>query len=163
MADVQAAVEALSVALDVLVSADPTSLGDGEAVVFLHRQLARLEAATTRATAAFDASRGWESDGARSAAAWVATRCHPPKTAAHRRVRLGRELRTMPVVEEAWADGDIGEAQVGKLARARGGRRAEVFAEHEEMLVGHARSLSFGHFCRALAYWCYRADPDGCE
>src|SRR5205807_7450212 len=49
------------------------------------------------------------------------------------------------------------------LARARTPRRAETFAQHEELLVGYARSLGFGQFARALAYWCYRADPDGTE
>ena len=29
--------------------------------------------------------------------------------------------------------------------------------------MSHARTLRYGHFCRALAYWCYRADPDGSE
>ena len=39
-------------------------LADGRAIVALHRQLHRLEAATTRATATFDARRAWEADGA---------------------------------------------------------------------------------------------------
>jgi hypothetical protein len=43
--------------------------GHGESIVELHRCLARLEAATTRATAAFDAGGEWASDGARTAAA----------------------------------------------------------------------------------------------
>ena len=163
MADLQSAAEELAAAIDTLVSADPSQLADGEAVVFLHRQLARLEAATTRAAAAFDAGGTWGVDGARSAAAWIATRCHLPTAAARRRVRLGREVRSMPEVEAAWATSDIAEAHVAMLARARTPRRTEVFARDEEMLVGHARTLRFGQFARALAYWCYRADPDGCE
>ena len=61
MADLQSAAEELVAAIDTLVGADPSQLADGEAVVFLHRQLARLEAATTRAAAAFDAGGTWGS------------------------------------------------------------------------------------------------------
>ena len=59
----------LTNAIDVLCATDPAQLADREAVQALHRQLDRLEAAATRATAAFDASGTWEADGARSAAA----------------------------------------------------------------------------------------------
>src|SRR5207302_10037148 len=102
-------------------------MADGETIVALHRQLARLEAVATRATAAFDAGRSWEADGARSAAAWIGIRCHVPTSAARRRVRLGRELRHMPAVEAAWARGDIGEAHASLLSRARTPKRAEAF------------------------------------
>src|SRR5437588_12775809 len=83
----------LASAVDRLSDADPTVLADGETIVALHRQLDRLEAATTRATAAFDAGGTWAADGARTAAAWIATRCRLPMATARRRVRLGRELR----------------------------------------------------------------------
>ncbi|MCA1844403.1 MAG: hypothetical protein LC792_14680, partial [Actinobacteria bacterium] len=46
----------LAAMLDALCAADPLTLGDGETVTALHRQLERLEALTTRATAAFDAA-----------------------------------------------------------------------------------------------------------
>jgi hypothetical protein len=48
----------LTAALDGLCAADPAALAGGETVRALHRQLARLEAATTRAVAAFDAATG---------------------------------------------------------------------------------------------------------
>ena len=163
MASVAEVCSELEEAVGALCAADPTALGSGDTIVFLHRQLARLEAATTRAAAAFDAGRSWEAHGARSAAAWIAVRCHVPRPAAQRRVRLGRELRTLPLVEEAWLGGDVGEAQVQQLARARTPKRGEVFARDEELLVGFATKLRYGAFARALAYWCYRGDPAGCE
>jgi len=163
MADLTGPLGALTEALDALCAEDPARLCDREAIKALHRQLARLEAATTRASAAFDAGRAWEDDKARSSGSWVAMACHLPTSAARRRVRLGRDLRLMDVVERAWLAGDIGEAQVGLLARARSSRRAETFARDEELLVGYAASMRFGSFARALSYWCYRADPDGSE
>ena len=51
---------ALTAAIDAVCEEDPARVCDREAIKALHRQLARLEAATTRATAAFDAGRDWE-------------------------------------------------------------------------------------------------------
>ena len=75
----------LTTAIDGICDADPARLADRETIQALHRQLERLDAATTRATSAFEAAGTWEADGARSAAAWVATRCRVPVTAARRR------------------------------------------------------------------------------
>ncbi|HEV2070069.1 MAG TPA: hypothetical protein VGR26_09775, partial [Acidimicrobiales bacterium] len=77
-------------AVDQVCSTDPAELCDGESIVELHQCLSRLEAATTRAVANFDARREWDADGARSAAAWLTGRCRLSRQAARRRVRLGR-------------------------------------------------------------------------
>ncbi|HEX2699892.1 MAG TPA: hypothetical protein VHM89_10285, partial [Acidimicrobiales bacterium] len=58
--------EALKEALDG-VCAGAATLGDADGIIELHRCLARLEAATTVATAAFDAGGQWGESGARSA------------------------------------------------------------------------------------------------
>ena len=86
----------LRTAIDAVCEADAAVVADAESIVELHRQLERLEAAVTRATASFDAGGTWEADGARTAAAWLATRCRVPLAVAQRRVRLGRDLRHMP-------------------------------------------------------------------
>ena len=153
----------LTAALDALCAADPLRLGDGDTVVALHRQLERLAAVTTRAVAVFDASRAWEAAGARTASSWVAMGCHQPLEKARRRVRLGRNLRTMALVEAAWLAGDIGEAQVVVLAAARTCATAESFERDEPMLVTQAKELGYRSFCRALAYWSQLADPDRTE
>jgi hypothetical protein len=131
--------------------------------VNLSRQLDRLGAVVTRAAAAFDARRDWEADGARSAAAWMAVRCHMPVTTARRRVGVGRELRVMAAAEAAWLRGEVNEVQVEALVAARrrvGGAR---FDPDEAELVGHARRLRHHHFLRALAYWRQGVDSDGAE
>ena len=150
-------------AVDALGAVDVAVLADAESIVELHRQLERLDALVTVAAAAFDAGGVWAADGARSCAAWVAGRCSVPISTARRRVRLGRALRHMPVVEAAWLAGEVGGAQVDQLAAARGEATAEAFARDEEMLVGHARQLPYRHFLRTLAYWGQMADPDGVE
>ena len=68
----------LTGAIDAVCEAEPARLADCESIQGLHRQLERLNAATTRATAAFEAGGTWEADGARSAAAWLATRARLP-------------------------------------------------------------------------------------
>jgi Domain of unknown function (DUF222) len=133
--------EQVTAALDTLVEAPPAALADGEAVVALSRQLARLEAVVARATAAFEGSRRWEADGAKSASAWVAASCSVPTEAARLRVRLGRTVRELPEAGRAWLAGDTDEAE----------------------LVGHAKVLHPRAFARVVAYWRQCADADGIE
>jgi len=155
--------DALVGVIDELAGLDPLCLTDGDTVQALHRQLERLGAVTTRAVAGFDAGRAWEADGARTASAWMSSRCHVPVASARRRVHLGRALRHMGRVEAAWLSGDIGEAHVGLLAGARRPATEACFARDEAMLVGQATELRYHHFARALAYWSHLADPDGTE
>jgi len=158
-----AAVDRLAASLDELGEVDPGVFADGEALVDLHRQLERLVALTTRATAAFDASGGWQPDGAQSAAAWLATRCRMPKPTAQRRVHLGRALRHLPLAEAAWVAGKVGEAQVGRLAKVATPDTAEALARDEQLLVEEAMRLRFASFARVVAYWGLRVDPDGAD
>jgi hypothetical protein len=156
-------VERLESLLDEMAGLEPTALGDDETLLALHRQAERITALTTRATGAFDASLAWEGAGARSAAAWLVTRAHLPGSTARRRVRLARALRHMPTVEETWLNGDVGDAQVGLLARTRTPASADAFTRDEAMLVAHAGRLRFRDFARVMSYWRLRADAAGME
>jgi len=153
----------LADALDAIVAVDPILLGDGESIMLLHRQLARLEAVVTRAVAAFDTGGEWEQDGARTTAAWIAARCQVPKTAAQARIRLGRELRHLPQVEAAWLAGDIGTAHAERICRARTPVTADVMARDEHVLVDAAVDLPFRQFHQVVTYWEQQADPNGTE
>ena len=108
--------DGLTEALDRLGRVDPAVFADPESVVSLQRQLARLEALTTRATAAFDRAGNWAPDGARTASAWLSVRCRIPKAEARRRVRRGRALASLPETERAWTNGDIAGAHVEVMA-----------------------------------------------
>src|SRR5438132_3903933 len=154
-------IDELTGAVDAVVDTDPARLADAEAVIAIHRQLQRLEAVATRASSAFEAAGTWTPDGARSAAAWLATRCRLPLSTARRRLRLGRALRHMARAEAAWLAGDIDAARVGALADARTPGATEFFARDEALLVGQAARLSHRQFTRAVAYWSQQADPDG--
>jgi Domain of unknown function (DUF222) len=153
----------LAAAVDAACAADPAALSDGDTIRALHRQLERLEAATTRAVAAFDAAGAWQADGARSAAAWLSVGCRVPIAACRRRVQLGRQLRCISAVEAAWLSGDLGRAHVELLAAARTPATIEVFARDEATLVDLGRDLPYRQFRRAVAYWEQMADADGVE
>jgi Domain of unknown function (DUF222) len=156
----------LVTAIDGLLSLDPDTLDDADladAVVGLHRQQARLAAATARLTAALDARQVWAGDGSRSCGAWVAHRCRLPVGQARAGARLGRRLRAMRATAEAFATGDIGQPHAAVLASLAAGRTAERFACDEVMLVGFASTMAWPDFCRTVEYWRQCADPDGVE
>jgi len=161
--DSSVVLQALEAVLDEVGGTDPVLLADGESMEVLQRCVSRLAAICTRATAAFDALGDWEADGARSAASWLAVRCSLPPACARRRVRLGRELRHLPVAEGAWLAGQVGEAQVTALAAARTPATEQAMARDEAILVDQAAKLRHDGFVRVLAYWSQCADPDGTE
>ncbi len=150
-------------ALDALVASDAANYGDGASIVELQRLLSRFESFVTEATAAFEVGEEWAAEGAKSAAAWISTRTRVPRSAAKRRVRLGRALRQLPACARAWRDGAIGSDAAGAIASARRHRTESSMARDEEMLVDLATELGFEDFARALAYWKQLADPDGAE
>lgn len=153
----------LAEAIDHLCESDPSAYADTESIELLCRQMARLDAFATRATAAFDTAGNWVPSGAHNATAWLTASCRLPKSQARSLVRRGREIRHLPVTAEAWALGDIGAAQVDIMAGLRGDATEEVLARDEEVLVGQARTLPYQSFARAAAYWEQLADPDGVE
>jgi hypothetical protein len=69
----------------------------------------------------------------------------------------------MPQVEVAWTAGDISASHVEVLSRALTPASAELFARDEQLLCEQARQLRFHQFVQVMAYWRYRADPDGVE
>lgn len=155
--------DTLTRAVDDLIELGPSRYADAESVVALHVQLNRLEAVVTSATAAFDASDDWALDGAQDCAQWLATKTHVPKKTARRRLRSGARLRNLPLVEGSWQTGAIGEAQVASITALAKPPVEEAVRRDEAMLLGHATTLRYEAFTRALAYWRQLADPDGAE
>jgi hypothetical protein len=158
-----ATVDGLGSAVEALAALDPARLADGESLLGLLRQVERLEAVVTRAIAAFDSGRTWEADGARSAAAWLATRARLPASECCRQVQTARQLRHLPLVEEAWRAGRVSRHHVDAFCRVRTAATTESFARDEAVLVGQAERLAFRHFQRMIMYWQQLADPVGVE
>ena len=149
--------------LSALVSSGAENYGDAASIEELYGLLSRLESFVTEATAAFEAGEEWAADGAKTASAWIATRCRVPRGAARRRVRLGRSLRHLPRCADAWRDGAIGADQARAIASARRHRTEASMERDEEMLVSQAASMGFDDFNRALNYWKQLADPEGAD
>ncbi len=150
-------------ALEALVASDAANYGNCESIVELHRLLSRFESFVTEASAAFEVGEEWAAEGAKTAPAWIATRCRIPRSAAKRRVRLGRALRHLPECAEAWREGAIGVDQARAIASARRHRTEASMARDEAMLVAQAAQMGFEDFYRALSYWKQLADPDGAD
>ncbi|MDR3648873.1 MAG: DUF222 domain-containing protein [Acidimicrobiales bacterium] len=155
--------DVLTEAIDRLHGSDPSACADTESIEILQRQLARLDAFVTKATAVFDASGNWQPDCAANAAAWLVTRCRLPKAQARRAVRRARSLRHLPECTRAWAEGDITAAQFDVVDQLRDGSTEDALARDEEMLVAQAATLRYDLFARAASYWRQLADPDGAE
>ncbi len=150
-------------ALEALAASGSANYGDGASIEELHQLLSRFESFVTEATASFEAGEEWAADGAKSAPAWLATRCRVPRRAARRRVRLGRALRRLPTVAEAWREGSIGLDAAQAIASARRHRTESSMARDEAMLVAQAAEMGFEDFYRVLCYWKQLADPDGAD
>jgi hypothetical protein len=155
--------ENLEDALEALITSGAENYGDCESMEKLHFLEARFDSFMTEAIAAFEKGEHWAADGAKTASAWISTQCRVPRAAARRRVRLGRTLRHLPHVAEAWREGAIGEDAARAIASARRHRTEASMARDEEMLVSQASGMEFEDFSRVLAYWTQLADPDGAE
>jgi Domain of unknown function (DUF222) len=150
-------------AIDQLAGCDPAALADPHCIVDLQRQLARLECVVSRGVRAFELSGEWAPEGAKSPAAWLATRCRMPKAQARAQLRRGRALGDLPLAASAWAEGEIGGAHLDALAKVRTEASAGALARDEALLVHHATELRFEPFLGVLAYWGQLADPEGAE
>src|SRR5687767_11283303 len=90
-------------------------LGDEIALLSAH-----IHAATHRLLeliASFDQQRGWELDGQRSCAHWLALRTGIDLGAAREKVRTARALESLPLVSAAMSRGELSFAQVRALTR----------------------------------------------
>jgi hypothetical protein len=150
-------------ALEALIASGAEHYGDGDSMERLHHLEARFDSFMTEAAAAFEAGEQWAADGARTAASWLSSRCRVRRATAKRRVSLGRTLRHLPAVAEAWREGDIGEDVAKAMASARRHRTEASMARDQEMLVAQAKEMGFEDFYRVLSYWKQLADPDGAE
>src|SRR5687767_15693308 len=96
-------------------------LGDEIATLAAH-----VHAATHRLLtliAEFDQRRGWELEGHRSCAHWLAFRTGVDLGAAREKVRAARALERLPLVSEAMARGELSFAKVRSLTRRSEGTR----------------------------------------
>jgi hypothetical protein len=162
---VAVAVKEVIDALTALVERDTHDVTDAElddAVIELHRARSVLDAVTTRLVGVHDARRAWVDSGAKSESAWLAWKCRIPKPRGGMTVANARVLRNMPLVEAAFARGDITADHVRLLRYARDAN-VEAFARDEEKLLSAALEWNYRTFADVLRYWRYQVNADGEE
>lgn len=145
-----------SLALSVIANEEPSP--HVIALEALEREIcelgAHIEAATCRwllLIAEFDERKGWAEWGYKTCAHWLAWRCSLTAGAARERVRAARALRALPLVQEAFARGELSyckvraitrvavpeiEAQLVEMARHATGAQLEM------LLRGYHRAMS---------------------
>jgi hypothetical protein len=85
----------------------------------------------------------WEESGCGSCAEWLAWRCALLPGAAREHVRVARRLPELPLVHEAFAQGELSYAKVRALTRV-------ADADSEEELLELARVMTAAQLERAL-------------
>ena len=157
------AIASVSAGLDWFAQNHPSLFCDGNSVEALEREGSRFECAMARAVNSFDQWGEWARDGATTATAWIDTTCHLPKKEVRAQLRRGKALATMPLVAQAWMNGDIGAAHVDALIRVTRPVTEEALSRDEEILVDVARTLKFAEFATVVDSWEHYADQDGTD
>jgi hypothetical protein len=80
-------------------------------------RLAAATAAWLRLVAEFDEREGWGGVGITSCAHWLAWRCSLTPGTARQHVRVARALRRLPLIEAAFAGGELSYSKVRAITR----------------------------------------------
>ena len=153
----------LSAGLKELIETPPSLRCDGDTIAFLQRVRSQIDYTLSTSGAEFDQWGQWGRDGALSATAWIDTTCHIPKKQARAELRRGHALAALPLLAQAWKEGDIGAAHVDAVLRVKRPVTEEALARDESILVDAARTMKFAQFCTVVDYWEQHADQDGSD
>jgi hypothetical protein len=148
--------DALERDLDDLISTGPAAYSDGDSQV-------RLSRISVLAAGEFDTWGEWGNDGAKSAAAWMSTRCHRDLRECRVEIKRARELRNLDKVRAAYEAGDLTTAHLDLFMHAKTARTEASMDRDEEVLVEEAKKLRFSDFKSTISYWSQLADADGSE
>jgi hypothetical protein len=152
--------------LRTVLAVDGSSVSGAEAMTWAvgaERVQRVLEAVRLQGLSILEATGECERLGHKTVSAWSAHNAHLPRGLTALQGRLARAIRAMPLTAAALAASEISVQHVDVLVRANSRSRAAAFAEHEALLVGFARDLSFKDFVTAVGYWRNAADPDDAE
>ncbi len=131
-------------------------------LVEVEGEMRRLEAEVAVLVRSVERDRGFRADGHLTAAGYLRGELRWSKQQVTGRRRLGRLIDETPGVVEHLHAGAIGVAQAHAFGRAAANPRCGGrLVDHLELLLGHARSLSFDGFHIAIRAWEQLADADG--
>lgn len=101
-------------------------------------------------------------DGHASAKVMVRHHANLSTREASRRAACAKALRSLPTVEDAFADGAIGRCQVERIAHAHANPRARSAVEaHEASFADEAQSNEYRVFAQKVGEWVRLVDEDG--
>ena len=115
----------------------------------------RTVACRTRLAGLVEEAGGWEGKGHRSAAHWLADKAGTSVSAARNTLETAGRMEDLPVVQEAFDQGKLSEAQAKEVARA-----AEADPEAQSQLVGSAGRESLRKLKERCGRTIAAADPD---
>jgi hypothetical protein len=131
-------------------------------LVEVEREMRRLEAEIAVLVRSAERERGFREDGHLTVGGYLRGELRWSKQQVAARRRLARLIDEAPAVVEHVHAGAIGVAQANAFARAAANPRCGgQLVDHLELLLGHARSLSFDGFHTAIRAWEQLADADG--
>ena len=93
----------------------------------------------------YDAREGWATWGAKSCANWVALQCGIAPGSAREHVRVARRLRELPLIREAFAEGELSYSKVRALTRVENIEREQDLLD----LARHATAHQLERLLRA--------------
>src|ERR1700737_3815848 len=98
--------------------------------------------------------------GLATAATWISRTCNMSVTAAADRLRVGKQLESLPKVAAALSTGEIGYQSASLLCHLRDwlGDKRDLFDEDE--MLGHARDYSVFDLRKICTVAKHAADPD---
>ncbi len=156
--------QALAAALvQALASVDPAQAADAELaemLVWLSRDLERLQAQWSRHLDAFDA-RGIAAGEGLSSTGWLQHRCRMEPRQASQQAQLARGLRELPETRHAFEAGGISQRHAVAIHQAARKVGAGPVRQLESTLVDTARRVSADDLRRVTAHLQHAADPDG--
>jgi uncharacterized protein DUF222/HNH endonuclease len=93
----------------------------------------------------YDAREGWASWGVKSCAHWVSLQCGIAPGSAREQVRVARRLRELPLIREAFAEGELSYSKVRALTRVENVEREQDLLD----LARHATASQLERLLRA--------------
>ena len=165
--DLVTALDALDVAVASVQAADRDSLSPAEELALLgrlERLRRRLDHGADLAAGHLDGSAAFSLDGHKTAKGALKAIGRLSGSEAHGRVQTSRALRRLPLVEAAYARGEIPTEHVRAIARTVSNPRvAEWVPDADPIFAHHATILGYDDFVAALRQWEALADADGAD
>ncbi len=135
------------------ISSDPSARGLRTNLALLDRCLASI----VRDLSVFDQNAGWGIDGYKSLNSWL---CHETRRSqgdAYRMLQLMRQLRSLPVTEEAFANGMLAASQVLAITANVNDKTIDLFTDAEAEMVPLLAECSVDQTGRVMKEWAARA------